>query len=152
VTARATRALLDRHLADEGASFATWQTLNALHERGDLIQRDLARALEVEGPTLVRQLDQLEGSGLIQRSAVPGDRRRTMVSLAPTGRKLHGRLQSKFERAETELMFGFDTESLETLRTLLQQLLARARHLRAELSTPAPRARNIRRAEWCPEE
>ena len=85
-TARATRALLDARLAERGVTFADWVVLITLATRGDQIQRDLARLVDVEGPTMVRRLDQLEGAGLVARSPVPADRRATRISLTGAGR------------------------------------------------------------------
>lgn len=46
-------------------------------------QVELAQLLEVQPMTLVRLLDQLEGSGLIERRTQSGDRRAYHVYLAP---------------------------------------------------------------------
>jgi MarR family transcriptional regulator for hemolysin len=130
VAARATRALLDARLAEQGVTFATWVVLVALSTRGDLIQRDLAGIVDVEGPTMVRRLDQLEAAGLVARSAAPGDRRATRVSLTEAGRALYERLRDAVEEAEVELLREVDPADVGTTQRVLRQIIDRARALR----------------------
>jgi MarR family transcriptional regulator for hemolysin len=81
VTARATRALLDAVLAEADTTFSSWLVLAALNARGPAIQKDLARELDMIGPSVVERIDQLEAAGHVARSAVPGDRRATEAAL-----------------------------------------------------------------------
>ena len=130
VAARATRALLDSRLAEQGVTFATWVVLIALATRGDLIQRDLAGIVDVEGPTMVRRLDQLEAQGLVARNPVPGDRRATRVSLTPGGRALYARLRDAVRVAEVDLVSEITPEDVATTHRVLRQVIERARALR----------------------
>ncbi|HTC68002.1 MAG TPA: MarR family winged helix-turn-helix transcriptional regulator, partial [Acidothermaceae bacterium] len=72
VTARAARALLDAVLTEAGTTFSSWLVLAALNARGPAIQKDLARDLDMIGPSVVERIDQLEAVGHVARSAVPG--------------------------------------------------------------------------------
>ena len=130
VAARATRALLDARLAEQGVTFATWVVLVALSTRGDLIQRDLAGIVDVEGPTIVRRLDQLEAAGLVARSAAPGDRRATRVRLTESGRALYRRLRNSVEEAEVDLLREVDPADVATTQRVLREIIDRARTLR----------------------
>jgi MarR family transcriptional regulator for hemolysin len=130
LAARATRALLDARLAEQGVTFADWVVLNVLATRGAQIQRDLAGSVDVEGPTMVRRLDQLEGAGLVARGPVPGDRRATRVSLTPAGRRLFERVLSAAQQSEADLVAGLDRQEVATVRRVLRQVTERARALR----------------------
>jgi MarR family transcriptional regulator for hemolysin len=130
LAARTTRALLDERLAGQGITFSTWVSLIALATRGPLIQRDLAGIVDVEGPTMVRRLDQLEAAGLVQRSPSPGDRRATEVSLTEQGRELFERVRNAVRDTETELFEGLDEQDVEIAHRLLVQITERARDLR----------------------
>ncbi|SDA30187.1 MarR family transcriptional regulator, transcriptional regulator for hemolysin [Methylobacterium sp. UNC378MF] len=59
-------------------------------------QNVLAEAVGIEGPSLVRLLDQLAAAGLVVRRADPSDRRAKVLGLTPRGRQI-------FERIEAEL-------------------------------------------------
>jgi MarR family transcriptional regulator, transcriptional regulator for hemolysin len=130
LTARATRALLDARLAERGVTFADWVVLVSLATRGDQIQRDLARLVDVEGPTMVRRLDQLEGAGLVARSPVPSDRRATRISLTAAGRRLYEQVQAAVKETDAELRAGLDPQDLATTERVLRRLTERARSLR----------------------
>jgi MarR family transcriptional regulator for hemolysin len=129
--ARDTRAMLDARLADAGTTFATWAVLATLEAHGPLVQRDLARHLDVEGPTVVRRVDRLEGDGLVRRTPVATDRRSVTVELTPEGRALHGRLRAAVEAGERALESSVDAADLATTRRVLQRLAERARELRS---------------------
>ena len=59
------RARLDDRLKDTGLTHARWHALLTIWRHGEaLTQRELAQMLGIEGPTLVRILDWLEGNNL----------------------------------------------------------------------------------------
>ena len=132
VAARATRGLLDSVLAEAGTTFANWTVLAALGARGPIIQRDLAKSLDMIGPSIVERIDHLEGSGLVARSAVPGDRRASLVSLTDDGRALLARLDGVMQATESALVSGLDPGEVETTRRVLAHIAEQARALRAE--------------------
>jgi MarR family transcriptional regulator, transcriptional regulator for hemolysin len=139
VTARATRGLLDAVLAEAGTTFSSWLVLAALDARGSVIQKDLARDLEMIGPSIVERIDQLEKSGHVKRSPAPGDRRASLVSLTPAGRRLYARLQETMRSTEAALTDGINERDLRTTRRVLTELADRARALRAEGDHPSAR-------------
>jgi DNA-binding MarR family transcriptional regulator len=133
VTARATRALLDAVLAEAGTTFSSWQVLAALNAEGPVIQRDLARELEIIGPSIVERIDQLEKSGHVKRSPSPTDRRASLVSLTPAGRRLYNRLQQTMRATEAGLTEGIPERNLRITRESLTALAEKARQLRNEI-------------------
>src|ERR1700730_15896204 len=81
---RAWRYQMNQQLKLFGLNLSMRQVLVQLHRNPDgLMQRDVARRLEIEGPTLVRLLDLLEQKGWIQRIVVPNDKRRKYSILTP---------------------------------------------------------------------
>ena len=131
VAARATRSLLDSVLAEAGTTFSSWTVLAALSARGPIIQKDLAKSLDMIGPSIVERIDQLEESGLVIRSGVPADRRASMVSLTDDGRTLLARLDGVMRATETALTSGLDPRDVETTRRVLTHVAEQARALRA---------------------
>ena len=74
---RAWRHEMNLRLKPFGLNLSMRQVLVQLHRHPDgLMQRDLARKLGIEGPTLVRLLDQLEEKKWIRRVVVANDKRR----------------------------------------------------------------------------
>jgi MarR family transcriptional regulator, transcriptional regulator for hemolysin len=139
VAARATRSLLDAVLAEAGTTFAAWTVLAALNARGPVIQRDLARSLDMIGPSIVERIDQLEQAGLVTRSAVAEDRRASRVSLTSEGQALFERLHGVMQATEAALTDGIDPRDLVLARAVLAQIADRARALRAQQGARAGR-------------
>ena len=147
LTARAMRALLDSRLERAGTNFATWAVLYMLDAEGPMIQRRLAEHLEVEGPTLVRRIDQLESAGLVFRTDSDADRRATQVSLTTYGRALFRKVKTSVAQTEKELLARFDAAEVKRTRSLLRALTERARALirpSAELRVPGDGASSRR--------
>jgi MarR family transcriptional regulator, transcriptional regulator for hemolysin len=87
--ARRLRQAVDAELRVLGLTEATWRPLVYVRRLGDGVrQKELATALSIEGPSLVRLLDNLERRGLIERRADETDRRARGIHLTRTGRDL----------------------------------------------------------------
>ena len=66
--ARRLRQAVDDELRAYGLTDATWRPLVYVGRLGDGVrQKELAQALGIQGPSLVRLLDTLERHGLIER-------------------------------------------------------------------------------------
>ncbi|MFT4190566.1 MAG: MarR family transcriptional regulator [Comamonas sp.] len=86
VLQRAYRAAADKAVARLGLSHALAWPLVFIHRMGDGVrQGTLAEAMSIEGPSLVRSLDQLVDAGLVQRREDPADRRARTLHLTPQG-------------------------------------------------------------------
>src|SRR3954470_15612236 len=73
---RAWRYEMNLRLKPFGLNLSMRQVLLQLHRHpAGLMQRELARKLGIENPTLVRLLDQLEQKEWIRRVAMPEDKR-----------------------------------------------------------------------------
>ena len=74
--ARRLRQAVDAELRAYGLTDATWRPLAYVGKLGGGVrQKELATALSIEGPTLVRLLDNLERRGLIERRSRLSSRR-----------------------------------------------------------------------------
>src|SRR5262245_52656384 len=86
---RRLRQIADNALAEIGLSQATgWVLLHVARLGGEPRQTDLATAVDMNGPGLVRLLDNLEASGLVQRQVEAADRRINRIRLTDAGRAL----------------------------------------------------------------
>src|SRR3954470_18533928 len=87
--ARRMRQAVDAEMRLIGLTEATWRPLMYVRSLGDGVrQKELATALSIEGPSLVRLLDSLERRGFIERREEESDRRARGIHLTRAGREL----------------------------------------------------------------
>jgi DNA-binding MarR family transcriptional regulator len=91
--ARTARRL--RQQAGTDLSAALTAALATVEERGPLTPSELAEAEHVKRPTATRIVHRLEGQGLVERAADPGDRRSFLIAITPDGRALLRRLRRR---------------------------------------------------------
>jgi MarR family transcriptional regulator for hemolysin len=85
---RKMRTVFDSMVKEKGLTLARARILRKLGTAGaGASQRALAEDLDIEGPTLVRLLDNLEQLGCIERIAVEGDRRAKQIVLTREGER-----------------------------------------------------------------
>ncbi|GLU27217.1 MULTISPECIES: MarR family winged helix-turn-helix transcriptional regulator [Brucella/Ochrobactrum group] len=120
--ARKMRNLFDSRVRERGLTLARARVLLLLAEKRDWNQRELADALEVEHPSVVRLLDGLEKQQLIYRAAVEGDRRAKRIELTEEAQAQVKQLQEITQGIRAELLQKIDQKSLETALTVLQEI------------------------------
>ncbi|MDM8350077.1 MarR family transcriptional regulator [Pseudomonas sp. sp1636] len=121
---RSWRAELDRRLVGLGLSQARWLVLLHLSRFDELpTQRELAQSVGVEGPTLARLLDSLEAQGLVNRQAVPEDRRAKKISLRPSAQPLIEKIEAISTQLRKELFAGIDEEELRRCQQVHARIL-----------------------------
>jgi MarR family transcriptional regulator, transcriptional regulator for hemolysin len=123
--ARAAKAVgraFNDSLAEVGGSVPTWLILSSLKGEDWPAQHHLARALDIEGPTLTRHLDVLEHAGLVVRRRDPADRRAVRVELTDTGHELHAAMLEAVIAFNKRLRSGLGDKEVDSLRTLLATL------------------------------
>jgi MarR family transcriptional regulator, transcriptional regulator for hemolysin len=112
--ARRLRQAVDSELGAYGLTEATWRPLAYVGRLGEGVrQRELAAALGIEGPSLVRLLDNLERRGLIERREQRGDRRVRGIYLTPPGRELQRRVLRISDNIQQRLLAAADPHDLE---------------------------------------
>ncbi|WP_043532474.1 transcriptional regulator SlyA [Litchfieldella xinjiangensis] len=117
------RAILDRRLAPLELTQTRWITLYHLWHLGDgQPQCDLARAIGVEAPSLVRTLDQLAEQGLIERWPCEQDRRSKRVFLTAEATPLLKRIDHIVSEARAEMLSGLDNDDIAKLDELLSRI------------------------------
>jgi MarR family transcriptional regulator for hemolysin len=113
VLARRWRAQVDAELETFGLSQATWRPLLYLISfEGVPRQRDLAEALQIGCPALVRLLDNLEEKRLIERVDVDDDRRAKQIKLTSEGRRIAKRVHAIIVEIERKLLSELSSEDL----------------------------------------
>jgi MarR family transcriptional regulator for hemolysin len=111
--ARRLRQAVDGELGAYGLTEATWRPLAYVGRLGEGVrQRELAAALGIEGPSLVRLLDNLERRGLIERREQAGDRRVRGIYLTDPGRELQRRVLRISDSVLRRLLASADPDDL----------------------------------------
>ena len=129
------REAIDMRLAPLGLSHALWRPLICLHVHdGPMTQTQLARALGLESPTVVRLLDRLTEKDWIARLNCPQDRRAYHVTLTPRALKLCVEIDKVVTEVRHEGLAGIATLELNAAIAVLEQA---HRQFTALVETPA---------------
>ena len=134
--ARRLRQTIDAELRAFGLTEATWRPLAYVGRLGDGVrQKELATALAIEGPSLVRLLDSLERRGLIERREEESDRRARGIYLTRSGRHLAARVSTVGTEIQARLLASVPPAELETCQRVLDSI---ERALDEQLDLAAP--------------
>ena len=129
--AKAWREELDRRLRPLGLTRVQWQALLLIaRAEGGLTQREIAEHLDIGAPATVALVDRMERDGLVERTPVPGDRRRNAVCTTAASRRLLGRIEDAAGTLRREIMGGLTRTEIETLHALLTKAHRRIEGLR----------------------
>jgi MarR family transcriptional regulator for hemolysin len=119
---RKLRVLVDERARDMGLTLSRARLLMQLAKADGPIQSDLAGELDIEQPTLVRLLDGLERTGMIERRAVEGDRRARRVFLTPMARAQAEDILAFLTELRADVLDGIDREELEIALRVLSRM------------------------------
>ncbi len=116
---------LDEALKDYGLTEATALPLQYLAHLGDDCRQGvLAEAMNLEGPTLVRVIDQLVTAGFVERQDHKDDKRAKIVRLTESGRVLSERLRQRMGIVRTALFAGIPDDEVEAATATLKRIIA----------------------------
>jgi MarR family transcriptional regulator, transcriptional regulator for hemolysin len=136
--ARRLRQAVDAELSAYGLTDATWRPLAYVGKLGGGVrQKELAMALSIEGPTLVRLLDNLERRGLIERREDETDRRARGIYLTRAGRDLAVRVAKVGTEIQTRALAKVPPADLEICQSVFDKI---ERELDTRLDIAAPAA------------
>ncbi len=117
--ARVYRREVNRGIREHGLSDArAVPVLQIARAGGGMRQGVLAEELGMEGPSLVRLLDQICAAGLVERRDDPRDGRAKTLHVTPAGLELAGMLETLLRGLRERLMAEVsDADLAATLRT-----------------------------------
>lgn len=116
--------MFDQRLAQFRLSRAQARPLVLIWEHAGLRQGELASRLDIEGPTLVPLLAQLEAMALVVRHADPDDQRAKTLHLTPAGMALVERLMPELDEIRARLLVEVTDEELEVVGRVFEKLFA----------------------------
>lgn len=126
LVARLWRAEIDRRLSPHGLTEAKWFTLLTLSRLlQPVTQQELAAAVGVRGPTLVRTLDWLEGQGLIERQQAQADRRSKLVRVTARAAPALEQIESTAMAVRAEIFTGIPEKEVSVCLRVLEQLISK---------------------------
>ena len=112
----------DTKLSQYGITCAQFCVLVKLFEDDGLIQTKLAERLYIENPTLVRTLDRLESSDLIERRRDSDDRRTYHIYLLPKAKGLKDIIEKAGAEMNKKVTESFAPQEIDYVRNSLIQL------------------------------
>lgn len=89
------------------------KVLHVLYRQDSLTPTELGKMLDIEKGGLTTIIDKLEDTGLLVRLADPNDRRKTLLSLSPEGKKYMENVIQKFRTTLMELFKDVDSKELD---------------------------------------
>ncbi|HEU4586321.1 MAG TPA: MarR family transcriptional regulator [Gemmatimonadaceae bacterium] len=121
---QALRRINGRALAPLGISTAQAYPLVLIAQNDGIRQGELADRLDIEGPTLVRMLDQLGALGLVDRRTDPADQRAKTLHLTPAGEALAERVEPVLYETRARILADVPDEDLEVCLRVFDALRA----------------------------
>jgi MarR family transcriptional regulator, transcriptional regulator for hemolysin len=118
-TAKIVSRAFDDALTQAGGSLPVWLVLVSLQAPRHTMQRELAEAVGIEGPTLTHHLNRMEADGLVTRTRDPENRRVHRVALTHAGDAAFERLRDVAAAFDRRLRRGMTDAEEATLRELL---------------------------------
>lgn len=123
VAGRKLRTLFDARARERGLTLPRARLLLFLSREKCMTQTELAAAMEIETPTLVRLIDGLEKQGLVMRRAVEGDRRAKHILLTEDARDQVDELEAMTDVLRRDVLQGLEEHELEQGLRILRHML-----------------------------
>jgi MarR family transcriptional regulator, transcriptional regulator for hemolysin len=121
--ARQWRRAVDRRLQPFGLTEATWLPLIYLARASvPMRQKDLAAALTLDGSSVVRLLDALEASELVERRGEDGDRRARIIVPTRRGLSIVEQVEAVSREVRNATLTGLSVDELEVSTRVLEQV------------------------------
>ena len=135
--ARLWRGQIDRCVRPLGLSFMQWQTLIQLARSDkDMVQKDLAAMVGMEGPAMVGVLDRLIDADLVERRVASHDRRANTVHLTAAGDWILDRAEIELRKLRDVLLAELSDDELETCIRVFDRVSGEARSFDPDAGDP----------------
>ncbi|MEW7314832.1 transcriptional regulator SlyA [Buttiauxella gaviniae] len=127
------RALIDHRLKPLELTQTHWVTLHNIHQLPpEQSQIQLAKAIGIEQPSLVRTLDQLEEKGLISRQTCANDRRAKRIKLTERAEPIINEMETVIKKTREEILSGISADEHAQLLDLINRLEQNIVHLQTK--------------------
>lgn len=117
------RALIDHRLKPLKLTQTHWITLHNIYQLPpEQSQIQLAKAIGIEQPSLVRTLDQLEEKGLVMRHICINDRRAKRITLTEIAQPIINQVNHVITTTKKEIFTGINQEDIQYLNKIILKL------------------------------
>lgn len=111
-----------RALRPLGLRRTTFSALHMISGNPGMRQAELAAALAIERPNLVKIIAELEATGLVERAPSCGDKRAYELTATPRGKRLQKEAFDALLNAEAAMVRGLSEPELEALAEALERI------------------------------
>lgn len=119
---RLLRNVFDQKVKNLGLTRAQWLVITQLCRRDGIPQNELADLLEIKQPSLVKLLDKLEKSGLVERRQEEGNRRANRVFLLPKSASILEPMQAIAQGIREKMLANIPEKEQEMLMASLAKI------------------------------
>lgn len=119
-TMRRLRTIYDRLAAKHDLTLSRVRVLLRLADKEGITQHELAQSLQIEAPTLKRQIDALVAGGFIERRPIPGEGRGQPLFLTDYAKSHSVTEFSKTVRQH--LLAGVSNDELKIFQSVLNRI------------------------------
>jgi MarR family transcriptional regulator, transcriptional regulator for hemolysin len=109
----------EERLQPLGLSTGQIPVLYLLRDGAAVTQKELARLVRIEQPTMAQLLSRMERDGLIRRTDNPDDKRSSLISLTPLASEKLPLARKVLSEGNREGLKGFTDREITTLSKLL---------------------------------
>lgn len=114
------RSLIDQRLKPLELTQTHWVTLHNIHQLPpEQSQIQLAKAIGIEQPSLVRTLDQLEEKGLITRTTCASDRRAKRIKLTEAATPIISQVEHVISATREDVLAGISQDEIDRIIKLI---------------------------------
>lgn len=107
---------LERDIDSYGLSIETFQILEFLYHKGPHPIQQISDTFLIPSGSITYVVDKLEKKGFVERLPIPGDRRKTNVTLTEEGRSYFDKIFPKHAKTISDnLSFATDEEKLQLI-------------------------------------
>jgi DNA-binding MarR family transcriptional regulator len=110
-----------------GVTIPEWRVILIVGRFPGLSAVEVAERTMLDKVAVSRAVTKLIKAGRIDREFADADRRRSILTLSAEGRKVHDEIAPLALAMEKDLLHGLDQEQIDTLNTVIERLLVRAR-------------------------
>ncbi len=116
------RLQFELELEPLGLNVKHYGILATISHFGPVPQQQLVQSVCIDRSSMVSLIDELEGSGLVERQPDPEDRRAHRVHLTEAGSKAHRQATALIHRSESECLAPLSEEQRNALKHMLALL------------------------------
>lgn len=117
------------HVYDKrfGVTIPEWRVILIVGRFPGLSAVEVAERTMLDKVAVSRAVTKLIKAGRINREFADADRRRSILTLSEDGWKVHDEIAPLALAMEADLLHGLDQEQIDSLNTVIERLLVRAR-------------------------